>query len=250
MAKWICKSFNCNCGCKVENDDCEMIPCECPYISTYTPFWVKVEETATECSQLPKLTAEVFNRPDCPAWANWAAVDSCGNAYYYMVKPQASSKRWDDSEFCKFSYIGNFDATDWQNSLIERPVKKNQLPDWCKVGEWVAYYGEKGYKYFKIAKIELNRLYSEDGKFSLMCNVAQARLRPYTSEEMKALVGKVIVENKSGDTGLVIGYCNRKESVYAGRNDFAAALLLSDYTIDGKPCGVLEHLNENGEWVE
>ena len=34
-----------------------------------------------------KLTQEVFTRPDCPKWANWAAVDSDGVAFWFEEKP-------------------------------------------------------------------------------------------------------------------------------------------------------------------
>lgn len=125
----------------------------------------------------------------------------------------------------------------------------NQLPDRYKVGELVAYYTGKGYKYFKIAKIELNRLYSEDGKFSLMCDVGKARLRPYKADEMKALVGKVI-EDKDGDCYLIYKYDATENTVETSSFIVDAEALLRDCSVDGKNAGVLEHLNENGEWVE
>jgi len=52
-------------------------------------------EPTTDCSQLPKLTAEVFNRPDCPEWAKYAAVDYTENAYYYNDKPVRKSAYWE-----------------------------------------------------------------------------------------------------------------------------------------------------------
>lgn len=127
-------------------------------------------------------------------------------------------------------------------------TQDEQLSDCFKVGEWVAYYEGKGYKYFKIAKIELNRLYCEDGKFCLMCDVGAARLRPYNPEEMKSLVGKVIEYN--GVAYLVTMYDSQTNDVLIGNGDLLSETTLKMYyTIDGKPCGKLEHL-ENGEWVE
>lgn len=132
--------------------------------------------------------------------------------------------------------------------------KKSELavfPEWCKVGEWVyspcGCDPDKG-TYFKITQIDDVCIIGENDVCHVD-NVVRARLRPYNPEEMKALIGKVIVENMSGDIGWVIGYCHRNETVYAGKNSFTADLLLSDFTIDGSPCGVLEHL-ENGEWEE
>ena len=37
--------------------------------------------------QLPKLTAEVFDRPDCPKWAKYAAVDNDGMAVLFKHRP-------------------------------------------------------------------------------------------------------------------------------------------------------------------
>ena len=38
---------------------------------------LSLHETVTECNQLPKLTAEVFERPDCPDAPRYKA---CGNS--------------------------------------------------------------------------------------------------------------------------------------------------------------------------
>lgn len=92
-----------------------------------------LREPVTECTQLPKLTTEVFERLDCPEWAEYAAVDKNGKAYYFTNKPKCYSEGyfrdlgWDAGDFM---LIGDFDSTDWRNSLIKRHAK---LPDWCKV---------------------------------------------------------------------------------------------------------------------
>jgi hypothetical protein len=132
---------------------------------------------------------------------------------------------------------------------LHNTTQDEQLSDCFKVGEWVAYYKDKGYKYFKIAKIELNRLYSEDGKFCLMCDVGKAHIRPYNADEMSALVGKVINHQESGDRIFVFGYDRSDNTVETMHFFITATQLLNEYTIDGAPCGVFEHL-ENGEWVE
>lgn len=248
MKKYKCTNMECNYSCELRSD---LFPHKC-VCWDYIPQWVEMEELTT----LPKLTAEVFDRPDCPEWANWAAVDSCGDAYFYAGKPQANSERWSDPVLLDFFYIGKFDATDWRNSLIERPAKA--LPEWMKEGEWVCYYEGKEYKYFKVARIVLNRLYGEDGRFSLMCDVGAARLRPYNAEEMKALVGKIIATKKDGvdEVSLVTKYAsynNHAPEVLLGSDNHwhsANGLFESEeHTLDGKPCGKFEHL-ENGEWVE
>lgn len=74
----------------------------------------------------PKLTVDIFDRPDCPEWAKWAAVDECGDAYVYDTKPVKQSEDWHTDEGGDF--IGEYDPADWQNSLIERPAKNGSTP--------------------------------------------------------------------------------------------------------------------------
>ena len=76
---------------------------------------------------LPKLTVDFFNRPDCPEWARWAAVDADGAGHIFDGKPEEGSLYWRDY-FVNATYIGRYDASDWQNSLIERPAKSGSTP--------------------------------------------------------------------------------------------------------------------------
>ena len=99
---------------------------------------LSLHEPVTECNQLPKLTTEVFNRPDCLAWAKYAAVAMGGNVIYFSNKPYPDdiagvwhgAKKW---AFISSETGGTLkcNASDWKDSLIERPAV---LPDWCKVG--------------------------------------------------------------------------------------------------------------------
>lgn len=227
-----------------------------------------LHETVTDCNPLPKLTAEIFDRPDCPEWAQYAAVDMNGIAYYYDDKPFPTETFFYNK--CAYHQMieGDFDASDWENSLIERPAKETKLPDWCKVGEWV-YDGIRE-KYRKIIRIDMTikgcspviffneaadllcpsmQLNSIGGRF-----LRPARPRPYNADEMRGLVGKV-VDKKDGDSFLVTAYTPKLDS----RNLSAVSIddmwvmaddVLECYTIAGNPAGVLEHLNEKGEWVQ
>ena len=74
-------------------------------------------------TELPKLTAEVFNRPDCPKWALLASINEDGSAYYWAWYPRINEKehRWMAKGLYNWRQIeGAFDASDWQNSLISR----------------------------------------------------------------------------------------------------------------------------------
>lgn len=72
------------------------------------------------------LVPVVFSLPECPSDANWAAVDADGSAYWYVDKPVISGNCWVRRQTnCAAKCIlpEAFDATDWRNSLIERPKK-------------------------------------------------------------------------------------------------------------------------------
>ena len=149
------------------------------------------------------------------------------------------------------SFSVKYDASDWQNSLIERPAKKPELPDWCKVGEWCFCLDDDGNcKYFKITKIKDNFIYGEDWDIDYHF-VKQARLRPYNADEMRGLVGILIRKGQS--LHIVTGYEDVLDGecmIHVNGYLYSANDLLRQFTIDNAPCGVLEHWSENGEWVE
>lgn len=209
-------------------------------------------ESVINCNQLPKLTAEVFNRPDCPEDAKIIIVNQNGSAHFgSFTSAHTACGGWVGEGYGKWTSIpGKYDNSDWQNSLIERPTR---LPDWCKVGKWV--WATTFKKYFKIERLDkvgVDGRSSADDLYSVKFeNIRQARLRPYNVEEMKALVGKVIETKNTAD--LIIAYDREMAKVrdtIMGCWRSADELLKSNFTIDGQPCGVQEHLDEKGEWVK
>lgn len=96
------------------------------YIGDYDPTdWQNslIERPEVE-REHPKLTVDIFNRPDCPEWAKWAAVDEDGKGYLYSSEPARRLHVW---HFCVDNeYIGDYDPSDWQNSLIKRPAAKSE----------------------------------------------------------------------------------------------------------------------------
>jgi hypothetical protein len=214
------------------------------------------EQPVTDCSQLPKLTAEVFDRPDCPEWAKYAAVDRDGIACFYDQEPKCDNMqmwlRGKNGEHFMATGNNKYDASDWQHSLIKRPEKKT-LPDWCKVGEWVwldpqKIAGANGYE--KVTNVDGFGLMFESGLMVCFSHrILQARLRPYNTDEMRELVGK-IAKSETGDVSIIDDYSSRDEDVYICDAWYSANMLLqSKWRLDGKPCGVLEHF-KNGAWVE
>lgn len=272
MTKWICDKKGCGCApCRCEiQGSFEPVYCILKDAKTY-PKWEmydtstkyehverRMEQTQEE-AELPKLTAEVFDRPDCPEWAICAFVVKTGNAFYSSTLQLSITNEgfyFEGSCFnneASFLQIGGkWDATDWENSLIERP-KKTTLPDWCKVGEWVwldpqKITGANGYE--KVTNVDGLGLMFESGLMVCFSHrILQARLRPYNAEEMRGLVGKMVSTKR--DCGIITGYRGGEDNkVIVAWEDIrysAEDLLKINATIDGKPCGVLEHM-ENGEW--
>lgn len=222
-------------------------------------------QSVTDCNQLPKLTVEVFDRPDCPEWAKYAAVDADGNGFYYEDKPRAceADEEW-LVDMCivgtNRNITGNFDPTGWQNSLIERPVKETKLPDWCKVGEYVFHDVDE--KYYKVESVQdytietttvVGRSTRLQDQETFCNNYVQARLRPYNADEMRRLVGEVVSYTDKSRYFLIscADFCTDTPHIYFGETWHTAEEINkpSLYQLDNKPCGKLEHL-ENGEWVE
>jgi hypothetical protein len=195
------------------------------------------------------LTAEVFDRPDCPAWARYAAVDECGSVRLFSDAPWlgASCWNWSNGEVKQLFGV-KFDASNWEKSRIKRP-EKNTLPKWCKVGEWV--YIPQIDEYFRIEKIESILLFNNENHYIDYTYCKQARLRLYNAEEMQGLIGKVLTSNsRSTPFSFLVVYAEGDGSfIESYRFKYTAEELKDHFTIYGKPCGVLEHL-ENGEWVK
>lgn len=134
--------------------------------------------------------------------------------------------------------------------------KTTKLPDWCKVGKWV-FDSNNGYG--EITSIQEDRSScciefdggADDFVSEDFTKLKQARLRVFNAEEIKALVGKVLTRNSlSTPFSFLVVYAEGDGSfIESYRFKYNAKELKEHFTIDGEPCGVLEHL-EDGEWVE
>lgn len=216
-----------------------------------------VAKATCNFGNLPKLTAEVFDRPDCPEWAKFAAVDADGTVWVYDNEPWTSKENgcWichahiDEGLAC---IAEGFDPSDWQKSLIERPVKENKLPDWCKPGAWV---WSSDFGFFLVSSIKDGAIKGECPGYGEIFvdyhseKIKEAYIRPFTHEEMKNLVGRILVNNQTKDINLVTDYINEVDeddpsyhycTVYVGGENMVAEDLFEDFTIDGYPCGQLE----------
>jgi len=74
------------------------------------------------------LTQAVFD--GLPSEYRWAAVDNRGSAYAFDAKPKpfkSDFRDWDFNNVVTISLGGDYDTTDWQNSLIERQEVSNRV---------------------------------------------------------------------------------------------------------------------------
>lgn len=207
--------------------------------------WIlDVLKASSPCNTFPKLTATIFNRTDCPDWCNAAVVSSGGIAY------------WVDGDFAtRHKEITGlrFDASDWQHSLIRRPVR--ELPDWCKVGAWV--YNQTGHYFCKIIEIADDRKSFtgvQPGKnYSVSSGDLNygfdkwkpARCRPWTFEDAPLMCKVRSIKDEQEEAVLSLcpnGYY-RVGAYSSGRFSFSE-ILRKYKQLDGSPCGVLEVIEE------
>jgi hypothetical protein len=207
---------------------------------------------------LPKLTAKIFDRPDCPEWAMYAAVDFSGNAYFYKYLPRhgAIKPHWVGGE--PKQYIGNYAWMDWENSLVKRP--EPEFPEWCQKGKWVCFYDrfKKKWEYFKVNEVKRNCISSDNGLEYSFYDLKPARLRPWTFEEAPIVlkvedpygIALAYLSPFGGKYVIAYHHSDEFEKLKLGEVTFTFSAFADIFTqLDGSPCGVLEHL-ENGEWVE
>lgn len=138
-------------------------------------------------------------------------------------------------------------------------MTKNELPDWCQVGKWVWYHTY--YKVYGTEFVDGDWRYvtgiSDKGiKTHLYCvevpfaNCAETRVRPWEFDE--APFG-VKCRNKLTNGPLFVAYLNQTGDGYRGIdnetdvdfNTMATTYIQYDY----KPCGVLQHRDELGQWT-
>ena len=136
------------------------------------------------------------------------------------------------------------------------------IPDWCKTGALVyvtpdnrePFYG----KVYGVVYYTMEVKVTLDGETVVGVftwdNVRRARLRPWTYKEA---IGKTVFwkfDNSKKEIASVIDRANDEGNVYVvGYGELKAEKLMMEERFsqsDGSPCGVLEHENGEGEWVE
>lgn len=140
-----------------------------------------------------------------------------------------------------------------EDQEVETPAPK--LPEWCKVGAWV-WNDEIGYG--KIEQEprtgELLVFFGGGTRAFEAERYKEARLRPWTYKEA---IGKIVFwkyDNSKKEIVSMIDRADDEGNVYVvGYGELKAKDLMMEERFsqsDGSPCGVLEHKNDQGEWVK
>lgn len=206
--------------CIIDKCDPEKKCSSCVYshsnADTRALFFTETFKRGKKEKPLPKLTAEVFDRKDCPQWAQWAAVDSDGSAYFYASKPIASWQDWagleDGLELTRVD-LTTFDAFHWWESLIERPKKFPDYSDWklweirispstCRIIRKTLGYGTSKVRFEEKRNSAVFTVEPED----LPLDLVPAKITLLPPEE---LIGKVVVD-RLGNYTTVIGISGDK----------------------------------------
>ena len=249
--KYECKS--CGLECSIEAN---FEPTVCLKTGIICYGWHKVIAPApkplSDATGLQRLTVEVFDREDCPEWVKCAAVNMDRTAFFFGNVPNrgCSNPRrnyWSYHHSEMMQIPGQFDPSDWQNSLIMRPEKK-KLPDWCKVGAWV-WNDEFGFGRVvnpHLLAVSIDWVKSGIRGGALPEQLTPAHVRPWTFEEAPTMLKvRRIRETDSFDVLTLSFDCEYAEPVRyfaTARNEYfgASSILEIWEQLSGEPCGVLE----------
>lgn len=249
MKKFECKKHDCPYKrCYVELDDNRIARCLSGW--TDNPQW---NELLEKSEQLPKLTVEALAERgiEWPEWAKYAAVDSDRYAHFFR-----GNKR---PYFSVELIPGQWDNSDWQNSLIKRPevVKQNlttELPEWCKFGAWV-YSAALRTEFARITgpgkTSETLSAVTAEGfkcivlvdKQAISCGATKpARVRPWTFGEAPESVKTAENSEYLECCWHLNGICKGEPSFFCWKDNFISASKMAETMtqLDGSPCGVLE----------
>lgn len=137
---------------------------------------------------------------------------------------------------------------------------EDQKPEWCKVGAWVWHGPVDGIAfeqpYFKIERIVGELAYEKSHNSGIPVHytyLKPARLRPWTYEEAPETLKVIDKHEPKRIICLFLASKNKNSVQYTTLPAWYidTKTLMDNYMqLDGSRCGVLEHKNEQGEWVE
>lgn len=236
MKKYKCSKCGNVCG-YVMSDFVNMPPVLCPRGVRFGAEWREEESMQGKEDKEDKEIKEIerkMKKFECKM---------CTKPCILKVEDNAFSPSW-----CPYGKR----RANWQAVKEDKEIKG--LPEWVK--ECAIGYDNEQERYFEVTNVSENGVDIEFPigicatlSYSDMQNCSEARKRPFNAEEMRGLIGKVI--RADFVYYLVHTYLEYKGGkVLIGNENHYNADGLMGFTVDGKPCYVLEHKNEKGEWVE
>lgn len=164
------------------------------------------------CTQVKYAwTKKVFELDGCPDWAQWAAVDKSGNAFWYSNEPVLCSFGWLTSLKDKYKSICDadkrpllFKADGWVYSLIKRPksVHKNVSAHLCRdsKGRFVSRVKDA------TPDLPQTQYQTTEGHYAYgRCKLLEFSARELRNEYGNAMLQlKLLLKNKKGIVELVI----------------------------------------------
>ena len=146
------------------------------------------------------MTKWICDKKGCGCAPCRCEIQGSFEPVYCILKDAKTYPKWEmyDTE-TKYEHV---------ERRMEQKQEETELPDWCKVGEWVwldpqKITGANGYE--KVTNVDGLGLMFESGLMVCFSHrILQARLRPYNAEEMRGLVGKMASTKR--DCGIITGY--------------------------------------------
>ncbi len=245
MRKFECNMCGCfSCGAETIFD---VPPDQCLY-GRSASAWQPVESKP----QLPRLTAAIFDHPDCPVEAKIAVINGNGWIHFgtYESATPADTVEWYGVAPGKWLHVdqekfGRFDPSDWKSSLVKRPAK---LPEWCRVGEWV--YREESPDDDMPFDFAFGQITSIDGRWIVVDghgivhvkHLSPARLRPWTNATLPPIPFAVKIKNNQDHFRTTVTAASTAGVWLGGATKAIGYAELMDECeqLDGQPCGVLE----------
>lgn len=200
------------------------------------------ERHEKECSGNMPFDQRIFERENCPEWANYAVISKNGIVIFSSKPMKFLDGGW------IFNHADNRVFTDYLGEKVFRKdfaelmlTRERYLKLEVNPGDWVYSY-EDGV-YFKVLNC--------DGMHFQNIRYAKAEKIPYEKEQLKEIVGKV-VQDGTGKRAALISEYNEDHGVKIGEEWYTAEDLLWGMSyLDGMPVGVLRHYDEEkGEWVK
>lgn len=220
--------------------------------------------TSTWSGDTLMADAKVFSHPSCPFWAAYAVVSRSGFLYWFENRPVFKDDKWHDPMGGKYelsSPLQVFSTYGYDNNVIQRHAVTT-VPPWIKPNRYIWNCVDS--KYYKVLKV--GEYDDSLGTIVLNCECVctkathalfywsprgfrPAERKPYTTAQMKALVGKVLTNEDGSVHQLVHTYLDDGSILIGNGNKYYADGIMG-CSVDGVPTCNFKHLNEKGEWVE